>query len=93
MPAKAQLFEQLKNAKTDSDIPRDFECIGNIEQVYPDLPKEVLDCYRTWIWESNERGLRIATSDHGNSHLSFMCEGTPEELINYVKTNIAVNGK
>lgn len=71
---KEKLFASLKDIQWDSEIPADFTHIGNIEKVYPDYET---NAYRTDIWE-NKDGIRIATWDLGNSHLSFMGDGSLE---------------
>ena len=74
-----QLLEVMKNVKEAEGIPGGFQCIGNIEDVYPNLPEEALACYRTWIFE-HENGLRVAMSDLGNSHMAYICEGSFDQL-------------
>jgi len=81
---KEQVLKQVKRIKQDMEIPEEFVCLGKIDDVYPHLPQEVLDCYRTWIWEWKERKIRIATWDLGNGYCSYICEGTPEELVKHL---------
>lgn len=81
---KEQVLEQVKNISMDEEIPGEFKCLGKIDEVYPNLPKEVLEHYRTWIWEWKELDLRIATWDCGNGYCSFICEGTPDELVKHL---------
>lgn len=72
-------LDLFKDIQTDGDIPAEFECIGKMDEIHPGLND---DAYRTWIWE-NADGQRIATWDLGNSHCSFMCEGTESALKEY----------
>lgn len=44
---KEEVLEKVKNVKTDEEIPNEFVCLGSIDEVYPNIPQEVLDCYRT----------------------------------------------
>lgn len=82
---KEQILEQMKDIANESDILSGFTCLGSIDKVYPDLPSDVLECYRTWIWEWHDKSFRMATTDYGNSHCGFVCEGTPEELIKHLR--------
>lgn len=84
---KEQILEQMKDIKNDMDILDGFKCLGKIDEVYPELPPEVLECYRTWIWEWEDGSFRMATWDLGNSHCSFICEGSPEELIKHLPSD------
>ncbi|MBR2246127.1 MAG: hypothetical protein IJ880_03730 [Bacilli bacterium] len=87
-PNKEAILNQLKDIKNDMDIPIEFKCLGKMEDVYPDLPQEVLECYRTWIWQwKDDESFRIATCDLGNSYCSYICEGTTEELIKNLSSN------
>ena len=81
---KEEIIEQIKDIKEDAQIPKGFCCLGLIDEVYPDLPKEVLECYRTWIWEWYDKSFRIATSDFGNGYCAYLCEGSAEELIKHL---------
>ena len=81
---KEMILDKMKDIKNEKDILNGFKCLGTIGDVYPDLPQTALDCYRTWIWEWEDKSFRIATSDYGNSHCGFICEGTPEELIKHL---------
>lgn len=63
-----------------------FVCLGLIDNVYPDLDKELLeDFYRNWIWEDKE-GTRVASWDLGNTGCVFSCEGTKEKIVELYKT-------
>lgn len=81
---KEQILEQMKDINDDTEILSGFTCLGTIDKVYPDLPEEVLECYRTWIWEWHDKSFRMATWDLGNGYCSFICEGSPEELIKHL---------
>lgn len=81
---KVQILEQMKNITCDEDILEGFTCLGTIDKVYPNLPLQVLECYRTWIWEWEDKSFRMATSDFGNSHCALICEATEVELINHL---------
>lgn len=81
---KEQILKQMEEIKVVEDIHPSFTYIGQIEAVYPDLPAEVLECYRTQIWEWKEKNIRIATSDFGNQYCGFVCEGTPSELVKHL---------
>lgn len=92
---KEEIFEQvvldLADAiKFDSDVFNlgFTKCLGKMEDVYPTFPENIKDdWYRTWIWE-NEKGQRIATWDDGNSHCSYMCEGSFDSVLSYLKGRI-----
>lgn len=73
---KEELFVSLKDIKWQADIPEDFKHAGNILDAYPeyDTPGYYVD-----IWE-NAQGIRIATADHGNTHLSFIGDGSLEAI-------------
>lgn len=81
---KEKILEQMKTINDDTEILSGFTCLGTIDNVYPDLPEEVLECYRTWIWEWHDKSFRMATWDLGNGYCSFICEGSPEELIKHL---------
>ena len=84
MDYKTIILEQMKNISEEMDIIDGFVCLGRIDVVYPDLPLEVLECYRTWIWEWYDKSFRMATIDYGNCRCAYLCEGVPEELIKYL---------
>lgn len=92
---KKEIIEQvvldLADAiKFDSDVFNlgFTKCLGKMEDVYPTFPENIKDdWYRTWIWE-NEKGQRIATWDDGNSHCSYMCEGSFDSVLSYLKGRI-----
>lgn len=74
------LIAQLKSITNDTELDiLGFDCLGQINKVYPNLKT---DSYRIWIWE-NKDGYRVATIDLGNTHCSYACEGTIEELIKF----------
>jgi len=81
---KEQIIERIKDIRQERELLAGFTCLGKIDDVYPDLPKEVLECYRTWIWEWKDKSFRIATWDEGNGWCHYICEGTPEELIKHL---------
>lgn len=78
---KERVLNIMKQVEQDAEIPSGLHCLGKIDEVYPELPEEVLACYRTWIYEWYNKSFRVAVHDSGNGHCSYICEGTPEALI------------
>lgn len=88
---KSQILEQSKNVKSYPEMINGFTCIGTISHVYPELPQDVLDYYRVWIWEWYDKSFRIATEDFGGGRCVFICEGNPTELIKHVPSKCKSN--
>lgn len=73
---KEALFASLKDIKWQADIREDFTYVGNILDAYPEYDTPG---YYSDIWE-NAQGIRIMTADHGNTHLSFIGDGSLEAI-------------
>jgi hypothetical protein len=77
-----KLITTIEDIQVDKDVARfGYLCLGNMTELYKDLPTNILEnLYRTWIWE-NQEGKRIATWDLGNGYCKYMCEGTVEGIM------------